>query len=111
QKVQRHPLAFEQRTRAAPDVGYDLAVLTAIAIALEYAEFVYSAAQPVDLGEQIQSGNDERLAREKTAGGHAPLRNAGRAREVASADIFLKRELHDRHSSFSRWTLYSASLA
>src|SRR5204863_2813968 len=58
----------------------------------------------------MHTRKNQRFARQKAAVRHPGFGYASRAGNVAAADIFFERELHDRHNNFSRWALYSASL-
>ena len=95
QEVEGDAFAGEQSAGASADRGDDVAIGAAVAILLEDVEFIDAAAQLVDLPEQSDAGEGERLAGQKTSGGHAGFGDAGDAGDIAGADVFFKRETDD----------------
>ncbi len=97
QEIESDALVFEQRTGRTRDPGNDLIVLAAIAVALVQGDGI------VELGEQVETGDDERLAGQEPAARLLRFRHAGARRNVACPDIFFERHAHDgRHKSLSR---------
>src|ERR1035437_1698719 len=95
QEVEGDAFAGEQGAGASADGGDDFAIGAAVAILLEDVELIDAAAQLVDFPEQAHARESERLAGQKTAGGHAGFRHAGDAGDIASADVFFEREADD----------------
>ncbi len=95
EEVEGDALAFEQGAGAAADSGEDLAIDAGIAIVLEELQVIDAAAQGVDLGEQVEPGDDEGLAGQEAAGGHLGFGDAGAAGDIAGADVFFEREADD----------------
>ena len=95
QEVEGDAFAGEQGASASADGGDDFAIGAAVAILLEDVELIDAAAKLVDLPEQADAGENERLAGQETAGGAAGLRDAGDGGDIASADVFFEGEADD----------------
>ena len=92
QEVEGDAFAGEQGTGASADGGDDFAIGAAVAILLEDIELIDAAAQLVDLPKESDAREGERLAGQKTSGGHACFGHAGDAGDIARADVFFERE-------------------
>src|SRR5262249_59077556 len=114
QEIQRHSFAFEQSAGAALHGGDGFAGGAAVTIALSKLQFRYSAALAVNLGENREAGDDQRLARYKYAAGQLRFGNTGKCRGIAGADVLCEGKAnqfgHDApFFGLSNCDLYSAS--
>ena len=65
-----------------------------VAVALENTELIDAAAHFVNLRQQAQTGNDERLTREEAAARLLGLGHAQLAGDISGTDVFFESEAH-----------------
>src|SRR6185312_12139934 len=93
QEIEGDAFAFEQRSRIAFDRGQRVARLATIAVMPPQDDMVEH------LFEHFGPGEDQRFARDERAARQASFRYADTAGDIASADVFFKRQAYDlRHS-------------
>ena len=93
EKIQRHPLAFEQGARRPLHVRDAVAFLQPVAVMMQERE-LDAGTELVDRAEHRRSRQDHGLAGQEVAGGASPLRHAGPSRYIARPYVFGKREFY-----------------